>query len=533
MLKIMRIDLVNRSLNICFIVGGLFLWDCAGTPPVPPEPEPVAVYVPEPEPVVVVPPTPPEVVLISSIEYNKDHMTINWDTSQDADFISYTLIRTIGESNNIDTLVTIKDIERTVYELEDFDPKIENWFWILVTDQDGLVSEGKRSTHTLETKAPEAPILLSVEYDDMLTIRWNQNQDHDFSFYRIYRSRLNSMNDKVPFKDIFSKTDTLFIIPTDSVYYYQIGVQDHWGLESYSNILKGDHSITIWNQEYSLIDARELDLSSSKRFGEIPSEFSRLINLEDLRLQNNFLTGRLPDGLWELKKLRSINVSNNELSGKIPKEIYRASSSLEELWLSNNKFTGELPYQLFMLKNLTHLNISDNEIEGYLSESVSDLVSLEYLNLWNNNISGFIPRELGELKNLEFLSLSGNQLKGPIPKELGNASSLISIGLFENELTGSIPKEITTLSNLKYLGLFDNKLEGDVPEPLMSQLDLLYLRLNDNNFDEIDHDSMCGSGYDWANFIYYDVSKNEFGEPLPVCFHNDEFLKIYSSYNKK
>ena len=101
-------------------------------------------------------------------------------------------------------------------------------------------------------------------------------------------------------------------------------------------------------------------------------------------------------------------------------------------------------------------------------------------------------------------------MKGPIPKELGNASSLISIGLFENELTGSIPKEITTLSNLKYLGLFDNKLEGDVPEPLMSQLDLLYLRLNDNNFDEIDHDSMCGSGYDWANFIYYDEEKDDY-----------------------
>ena len=45
----MRIDLVNRSLNISFIVGGLFLWDCAGTPPAPPEPEPVAEYVTEPE----------------------------------------------------------------------------------------------------------------------------------------------------------------------------------------------------------------------------------------------------------------------------------------------------------------------------------------------------------------------------------------------------------------------------------------------------------------------------------------------------
>ena len=226
-------NLVNRSLNICFITGGIFLWDCAGTPPAPPEPEPVAVYVPEPEPepVVVVPPTPPEVIAISSVEYNKDQMTINWDTSKDNDFKKYTLLRMIGESDNIDTLATITDVERTVYDLDDFDPKIENWFWILVTDQDGLGSEGERSTHTLETKAPEAPILLSVEYDDMLTIRWKQNHDHDFSFYRIYRSRLNNMNNKVAMKDILVKADTLFIIPMDSVYYYQVGVQDHWGLE--------------------------------------------------------------------------------------------------------------------------------------------------------------------------------------------------------------------------------------------------------------------------------------------------------------
>ena len=536
MLKRMRMSLINRPL-IFYLIAVVLFWSCASTPPTPPEPEPVVVYVPEPEPepepVVVIPPTPPEAISITSVEYDINHMSIKWDTSKETDFKNYTLLRVVGKSDDIDTLITISDKEETEYYLNNFDPKIENWFWIVVSDLDGLSTKGDRLTHALETKAPEEPILLPVEYEDLLSMRWMQNHDHDFSFYRVFRSRSSDMNDKVAIKDIMVKEDTLFIMPMDSVYYYQIGVQDHWGLESYSNILKGDHDIFIWDEKYPIISTRELDLSSSKKFGKIPLELSELVNLEVLRLQNNFLTGTLPDALWDLEKLRSLNVSNNELSGEIPKKIYRASSSLEELWLSNNTFSGELPYQLFMLKNLTHLNLSDNAIEGHLSESVSNLKKLEYLNLWNNDLSGFIPSEIGELDHLEFLSLSGNQLKGSIPKELGNARSLISLGLFENELTGSIPKEITSLSKLKYLGLFGNDLEGHVPEPLMHRMDLLYLRLNDNKFDEIDHDTMCGSGYDWENYIYYDVSKNGFKEPLPKCFDNDEFFNIYSSFNKK
>jgi hypothetical protein len=88
------------------------------------------------------------------------------------------------------------------------------------------------------------------------------------------------------------------------------------------------------------------------------------------------------------------------------------------------------------------------------------------------------------------------------------------------------------LPNLEYLGLFDNELDGYIPASLMRSLDLSYLRLNNNNFDSIDHDSMCESGYDWKNFIYYDVSKNEFDEP-PFCFHTSEMLEIRSSYLKK
>ena len=119
---------------------------------------------------------------------------------------------------------------------------------------------------------------------------------------------------------------------------------------------------------------------------------------------------------------------------------------------------------------------------------------------------------------------------GHIPKELGNARRLKSIGLFENELTGPIPDEITILPKLTYLGLFNNQLDGSVTDQLLKKGKMSYLRLNNNQFSDIDHDTMCRSGYNWENSIYFDVSKNEFEDPLPVCYHNSTFHKIYSSY---
>ena len=86
---------------------------------------------------------------------------------------------------------------------------------------------------------------------------------------------------------------------------------------------------------------------------------------------------------------------------------------------------------------------------------------------------------------------------------------------------------LTELPNLKYLGLFSNNLIGYVPDYFMDNSNLRYLRLDKNNLTEIDHDAMCGSGFNWDNFIYYDVSNNSFNNTLPVCFESETLRKIY------
>ena len=519
-----------RSLVAPFLAMRLF-WGCAGPPPPAPvpAPKPVAEPAPKPVPVVVIPPSPPEAVSIQSVTYDRDQMIVKWQASSESDFRDYTVLSAKGADGTVDTLTKFMDPADTVFSLERFDPTLENWFWILVTNQSGLSTQGDRATHLLETQEPESSKLFSVEYDKDLKIRWSGNRDDDFLLYTIYQSRSEDMVGKLSIKELDQRKDTVYVLPMDSVYYYQIGVEDYWGLESLSNVVKGDFNIKVLDQEYSLISTTELDLSSRQIFGAIPREIGELINLTILRLHINFLSGTIPDEIWKLKQLRILNLSENQLSGETPTGIHKLVQ-LEELWLGDNNFSGQLPYQIFTLKHLTHLNVSDNEISGDISESIGSLEQLVYLNLWKNNISGFIPTELGELSKLEFLGLGENNLVGPIPKELGNARSLKSIGLFENGLTGPIPDEITILPKLTYLGVFNNQLDGSVNDQLLQKGKMSYLRLNNNQFSGIDHDTMCRSGYNWENPIYFDVSKNEFEDPLPVCYHNSTFHKIYSSY---
>ena len=121
---------------------------------------------------------------------------------------------------------------------------------------------------------------------------------------------------------------------------------------------------------------------------------------------------------------------------------------------------------------------------------------------------------------------------GDIPPEIGNAKRLRSIALFENDLSGAIPVSLTEIPGLQYLGLFDNNFQGNISNNLMNALDLSYLRLNKNRFNTINQDSMCTSGYDWRNFIFYDVSDNRFDD-RSACLQTDEMLEIQSSVLKK
>ena len=510
----------------------LFLWRCASAPPPPPPlplPKPVVKKL---EPPPVISPKPPRALNILSVKYDRYKMIIEWEKSADADFDSYKLLQSVGDGQDSDTIFVTRDINKTTFELERFDPTKKNWFWIDVRNTTGLHTFGVRKSNALEQEAPKSSNLSTLEGMHDLKIQWTANKDEDFEKYTIYRSNMVDMKDKEKVKDVLLREDTILVLSLDSVYFYQVVTQDCWGLKSHSNVIKGDYKVKIWGEDYSMIQTRKIDLTRKKLFGIIPPEFGKLLNLEILLLQNNFLSGDIPEVLWGLKKLRVLNISKNHFGGKIPVDIHKANA-IQEIWLANNNFEGSIPHQIFTLKNLTHINLSSNNLSGNISESVSNLENLQYLNLFDNNFVGSIPSEIGELKNLGFLSLGKNKLTGSIPPEIAGAEKLESIALFENQLTGTIPKEVVTMKNLVYLGLFDNQLRGNISHQIFENSNFSYLRLNDNILEQVNYDSLCQSGYNWENSIYFDVSDNDFKENLPACFSDEVFYEIYSSFKGK
>ena len=510
----------------------LVLWRCASIPPPPPPPPPPEPVVKKPEPPPLTPPSPPRGLKIQSVTYDRYKMVIEWEKSEDTDFDSYRLLQAMVGVKDSDTIFVSNDVNQTNFVLEKFDPTKENWFWIDVRNTTGLHTSGVRKSNTLELEAPKGSSLQTMEGRYDLKIQWTMNKDEDFERYTIYRSSVADMKDKEKVKDVLLREDTIQVLSLDSVYFYQVVTQDYWGLTSYSNIVEGDYQVKIWEDEYSVVQTRKIDLTGKKLFGTIPSEFGKLLNLEILLLQNNFLTGDLPKELWDLRKLRVLNISKNQFGGKIPVDIHKANA-IQEIWFANNNFDGNIPHQIFTLNNLTHINLSSNMLSGNISESVSNLENLRYLNLFDNNFIGSIPPEIGELKNLEFLSLGKNKLTGGIPPEIVGAEKLESIALFENQLTGTIPKEVVTMKNLVYLGLFDNQLRGNISHQIFENSNFSYLRLNDNILEQVNYDSLCQSGYNWENSIYFDVSDNDFKEKLPACFSDEVFYEIYSSSKDK
>lgn len=513
----------------------LFLWRCASAPPPPPPPPPS----PPPEPVVkkleplrIIPPSPPRGLKVQSVTYDRYKMVIEWEKSADADFDSYRLLQSIGGSKDSDTILVTRDISQTIFVLEKFDPTKENWFWIDVKNTTGLHTSGLRKSNTIEVKAPKSSSLQTMEGRYDLKIQWTPSKDEDFEKYTIYRSSMADMKNKEKVKDVLLREDTIQIFSLDSVYFYQLATLDYWGLTSYSNVVKGDYLVKIWEEEYSIIETRKIDLTNKKLFGTIPPELGKLLNLEILLLQNNFLIGDIPEELWDLRKLRVLNISKNQFSGKIPEDIHKANA-IQEIWFANNDFDGSLPHQIFTLRNLTHINLSSNRLSGNISESISNLENLQYLNLFDNNFVGLIPSEIGDLKKLEFLSLGKNKLTGSIPPEIAGAERLESIALFENQLIGKIPIEVIMMKNLVYLGLFDNQLRGNISHQIFENSNFSFLRLDNNILEQVNYDSLCQSGYDWVNSIYFDVSDNDFKNKLPTCFSEKVFYEIYSSIKDK
>ena len=94
------------------------------------------------------------------------------------------------------------------------------------------------------------------------------------------------------------------------------------------------------------------------------------------------------------------------MNGTIPSDL---PSGLQVLRLDRNDFTGPLPSESIRnLSNLVEFFADRNRLEGDVTDTFSNISSLEMINLAHNNLNGSVPI-LKDLKNLTQVILRGNK----------------------------------------------------------------------------------------------------------------------------
>ena len=433
----------------------------------------------------------PQGVNIISVSYTVTEMTIEWEGATDQDFKEYKVLYSSIEGGDKDTLISYSDKSSTTHILTDFDPAQENWFWVDVLDIYGLSTLSGGMTNEIDD-APTSSDLYPISLNDEFQIMWSKNNNNDFGSYKLYQSFSEDMSNQILVYETNYRTDTTFVLSVDVLKYYQLVVEDIWGIQSKSNIEIGDYEIKIWGEYYSIVNTLELNLIENQLTGNIPPEIGILTNLSGLFLSYNYLQGEIPSEIGNLINLTELHLGHNGLQGEIPPEIGN-------------------------LVNLTHLSLWDNELTGSIPPEIGKLSKLTYLSLWDNELTGSIPPETGNLNNLIFLSISENKINGQMPLELGNLIHLNSLGLFNNELTGSIPSEIGNLTNLTYLGLFNNELTGGIPSEIWELKNMEFFRLENNQLINDIPESLCELDFNWSNTTFFNISNNQFSPPYPEC----------------
>ena len=191
---------------------------------------------------------PPTQVNITDITYDLDSMTVWWDQSNAWDFASYELLYSGSEDGEYMSIVVIDDISTTSYSITEFDPFIENWFKIKVTDYWGLSTTMNWSAVNQIEGPPEECYIHDIIYENgSFQISWDENQNSDFVSYTLFESENEDLSNEIEVFTSTNRTETFATITVDEnqYRYYQIEVQDIFDLVSESNVQMGSSWITF------------------------------------------------------------------------------------------------------------------------------------------------------------------------------------------------------------------------------------------------------------------------------------------------
>jgi Tol biopolymer transport system component len=183
----------------------------------------------------------PTQIDVTSVNYDHNNMIVNWDESPDNDFISYEILYSDTQFGNQVSLATI-DNKSTIsisFPITVYDPTIENWFWIKVTDYWGLSTVGDEMSNQIEVPPTQSELNPIFYFDNSFHVSWPNNIDDDFLSYDLYESIFEDMTNE---NLIFSSTEKDSInyivksVNDDELRYYRLIINDTWGFSTLSSI---------------------------------------------------------------------------------------------------------------------------------------------------------------------------------------------------------------------------------------------------------------------------------------------------------
>ena len=207
----------------------------------------------------------PNNIAIISVEYDFESMIINWEESTDDDFKNYKLFHAeeinnflnanpicdcLDENFEMDCDNCFYNQSETTYEIESFDPTINNWFWIQAIDQANLTTTSLSKSNEISQEPSQInniTVFYVNENTDILNIAWFPANDWDFKSYKLeHRYDWEGDDEWDLIWSSESRLDSTYCSPcgqnteefTPSTEneinnWFQITVTNHWGQESY------------------------------------------------------------------------------------------------------------------------------------------------------------------------------------------------------------------------------------------------------------------------------------------------------------